>query len=101
MPVSTLTMVEPQFLLHLLVSLLTARLDGRRHLNQRGFSRMVGHVKLALIGAPLANQPDLGARQVAARAQSRSIGHPDAHGGEVSPHSSLGSGAPGHALEGL
>src|SRR4051794_10167012 len=103
MPVPALTMIEPQLFLHLLVPLLTdpARLDGGHQLDQGGLSRMIGHVEFALIGAPLTNQPDLGARQVATRAQSRSIGHPDAHGGEVAPHSSLGSGAPGHAPEGL
>jgi hypothetical protein len=103
MPVPALTMIEPQLFLHLLVPLLTnpARLDGGHQLDQRGLGRMIGHVEFALVGAPLANQPDLGPRQVATRAQSRSIGHPNTHGGEVARHSSLGSGAPGHALEGL
>src|SRR4051812_3045675 len=103
MPVPALTMIEPQLFLHLLVPLLSdpARLDGGHQLDQGGLSRMIGQVKLALIGAPLTNQPDLGPRQVATRAQSRSIGHADAHRGEVAPHSSLGSGALGHAPEGL
>src|SRR4051794_13518296 len=77
MPVPALTMIEPQLFLHLLVPLLTdpARLDGGHQLDQRRLSRMIGHVEFALIGAPLTDQPDLGPRQVATRAQSRSVGH--------------------------
>jgi hypothetical protein len=95
-PVPALTMVEPQLFLHLLVPLLTdpTSLDGGHQLDQRGFGPMIGHVILALVGAPLTAQPSLAPRRVAAPAELRSIRHADTHRGELALQGTLGSRTP-------
>ena len=73
-PGTAFEVVEAEFFLELLVSLLAdpARLDGRRQRFEIDVGREVGQIVLLLAGrAPLADEPDLFAWQCAAAARRR------------------------------
>src|SRR3954452_25233435 len=102
-PTAPLEVIESEFLLHLLVSLLAdpARLDLPCQRTQRGIRRLVAQVVLVLAAAaPFPDQPHLIARQRRAVALRRPIGDPHPQGGELGAERALGPGPPGHALPG-
>ena len=95
-------MVEAEFFLELLVSLLAdpARLDRRGQCLEIGVGRKVGQIVFLLAGrAPLADEPNLFARHVlhalVADPLRRPVGDAHADGGEAGFQGSLGSLAPG------
>src|SRR5579859_2797000 len=91
-PRASLEVVEAQFLFHLLVGLLAGPscFDERSEPQQRGAWGIVGQVELALVGALLADEPDLVTGWVNATTLTGAIGHPHAHGGESAAQRAFG-----------
>jgi hypothetical protein len=96
-PAPVLEVVEPEFLLHLLVRLFAypAALDQRRQVLQRDIVSVIARGALALAGhAALAQQPDIFAAQATVARDHRTMGHPDKKRGKVGLEIAFGATPP-------
>src|SRR4051812_942718 len=102
-PTAPLEVVEPEFLLHLLVALFAhpTRFDPGCQGSQRCIGGQVAQVVFLLTSGPaFANQPNLFAGQRCAVALWRPIGNTDPHRCKLRRQWSLGAGAPGDTMPG-
>src|ERR1700752_3658340 len=93
-PGSPLEVVEPEFLLELLMRLLAdpARLDRRGQTSQRGAGREIAEIVFALAAAaPFPDEPGFLARQVAVARAAWSAGHPPSYGREARGEPAFGA----------
>src|SRR4051794_34650404 len=98
-PGSALKVVKTEFLLKLLVRLLTdpASLDGCRQTAQRSARREIAEIVFALAAAaPFTDEPDVFTGQVAMTRAARSIGHAHALGCEARGECTFGALPPDH-----